>query len=243
MNELALFAGIGGGILGTQLLGHRCVCAVENDPHAQSILLARQNERYLPAFPVWDDIATFDGKPWRGIVDMVSGGFPCQAFSHAAHGHNTAVNLWPEMLRIIRDIGPRCVFAENVTEIAIAQAGLNLFAEGYTVAYGKICASYMGADHDRGRWWLVAYSDLRGELLRPVNAETFVLSDLQTSVWESYPDESRMVDGATDRLDRIKRTGNAQVPAVARFAFQWLTNQIKNHLTNDATDTRKSVAE
>lgn len=239
MNELALFAGIGGGILGTQLLGHRCVCAVENDPHAQSVLLARQNDGLLPAFPVWDDITTFDGRPWKGIIDMVSGGFPCQAFSTAAHGKNNAINLWPEMLRIVRDIRPGCVFAENVTEVAIAQAGIDLFTEGYAVAYAKVCASDLGADHDRERWWLCAYSDLCGELLRPVNAKTLVLQELQTSVWSSEPDRSRVSYGDTDRLDRIKRTGNAQVPAVARFAFEYLTDKLRSHLTDGEADGRK----
>ena len=227
MNELALFAGIGGGILGTQLLGHRCVCAVENDPHAQSVLLARQNDGHLPTFPIWDDVTTFDGKPWRGIVELVSGGFPCQAFSTAAHGHNTAVNLWHEMFRIIRDIKPRCVFAENVTETAIAQAGIDLFAEGYSVAYAKVSASDMGADHDRERWWLLAYSNMCGELLRPINAEASMLPKLQSRFWESDPNEPRMADGSSDRLDRIRRTGNAQVPSVARFAFELLTERIK----------------
>lgn len=86
MNELALFAGAGGGILGGHLLGWRTVCAVEWEPYAASVLAARQNDGLLPAFPVWDDVRTFDGKPWRGIVDVVSGGFPCQDISAAGAG-------------------------------------------------------------------------------------------------------------------------------------------------------------
>ena len=86
MNELHLFAGAGGGILGSELLGFRTVCAVELEPYPASVLLARQNDGLLPPFPVWDDVRTFDGRPWRGLVDVVSGGFPCQDISAAGKG-------------------------------------------------------------------------------------------------------------------------------------------------------------
>ena len=86
MNELALFAGAGGGILGGHLLGWRTVCAVEWEQYPASVLCARQNDKILPPFPIWDDVQTFDGKPWRGIVDVVSGGFPCQDISVAGGG-------------------------------------------------------------------------------------------------------------------------------------------------------------
>lgn len=81
MNELALFAGAGGGILGGHLLGWRTVAAVEWNAHAAGILAARQNSGLLKPFPIWDDVQTFDGRPWAGIVDVVSGGFPCQDIS------------------------------------------------------------------------------------------------------------------------------------------------------------------
>ena len=86
MNELALFAGAGGGILGGHLLGWRTVCAVEWEAYPASILCARQNDGFLPPFPIWDDVQTFDGKPWAEIVDVVSGGFPCQDISAAGKG-------------------------------------------------------------------------------------------------------------------------------------------------------------
>jgi len=86
MNELALFAGAGGGILGGKLLGWRTVCAVEWEAYPASVLCARQNDGLLPPFPIWDDVQTFDGHPWRGIVDVVSGGFPCQDISVAGGG-------------------------------------------------------------------------------------------------------------------------------------------------------------
>src|SRR5882724_3055746 len=74
MRELHLFAGAGGGILGGILLGHTCVCAVEIEPYCRKVLLQRQRDGILPKFPIWDDVRTFDGKPWRGLVDVVCGG-------------------------------------------------------------------------------------------------------------------------------------------------------------------------
>src|SRR5690606_19439133 len=116
LRELALFAGVGGGILGGHLLGWRTVCAVEYNAYARSVLLARQNDGTLAPFPIWDDVRTFDGNPWRGIVDVVSGGFPCQDISAAGKGagiDGERSGLWGEMARIIREVQPRFVFVEN----------------------------------------------------------------------------------------------------------------------------------
>ena len=121
-----VFAGAGGGILGGKLLGWRTVCAVEIDPYCASVLMQRQNEGHLSPFPVWDDVCTFDGRPWRGTVDVVSGGFPCQDISVAGKGagiNGERSGLWKEMARIVREVGPRWVFLENVP--AITSRGLD----------------------------------------------------------------------------------------------------------------------
>src|SRR5512139_255533 len=117
MNELALFAGSGGGILGGKLLGWNTVCAVEWEPYPASVLVQRQNEGFLPPFPIWDDIRTFDGRPWKGLVDVVSGGFPCQDISPANNNgqgiKGEKSGLWTEMLRVIREVSPEWVLVEN----------------------------------------------------------------------------------------------------------------------------------
>ena len=222
MNELALFAGAGGGILGGKLLGWRTVCAVEWEPYAASVLAARQNDGLLPPFPIWDDVQTFDGKPWRGIVDIVSGGFPCQAYSTAAAGRNTADDLWPEMRRIVADVAPRYIFAENVSRVAIDQAADDCESMGYKTRAISLSASDMGADHIRERYWLLAYADNDSELLRSVNAETRWMQELGEGVWKDYPESLRMDDGVAARMDRLKAIGNGQVPAVAATAFALL---------------------
>lgn len=229
MNELALFAGVGGGVLGSLLLGHNIVCAVERDEWCQHVLMQRQNEGNLPTFPVWDDICTFDGRPWKGTVDLVSGGFPCQAFSSAARGRNIAEkDLWGEMFRIIREVQPTLVFAENVSEKPIFKAKADLESVGFRAEYIKLSAKDLGADHSRDRYWLLAHSDNNGKLCRTLDAETQVLPKLRNSFWESEPPEYGMVDGLAYRVERNRAVGNGQVPIVAAVAFTRLLNTLIN---------------
>ena len=130
MNELALFAGGGGGLLGSRFLGWVTRCAVEIDPEARKILLTQQQKGNLDKFPIWDDIKTFNGYQWKGFIDIITGGFPCQCFSTASHGHKTARNLWSEMERVVQEVEPRFVFCENVSETAIQKASLDLWRLG-----------------------------------------------------------------------------------------------------------------
>jgi len=219
VNELALFAGNGGGLLASFLAGWKTVCAVELDWYSRCVLSQRQNDGQLGLFPIWDDIRTFDGRAWRGRVDVVSGGFPCQAYSTAAAGRNNADDLWPEMQRVVADVAPRYVFAENTSAKAIDAACDDLEQMGYETKAITLGAADLGADHVRERSWLLAYTDDKGELLRRINAEMALLSKFQNSVWESYPDESRMADGLAYRMERFKATGNGQVPIVVLSAL------------------------
>ena len=162
MNELALFAGAGGGILGGKLLGWRTVCAVEWEAYPASVLCARQNDGLLPPFPIWDDVQTFDGKPWRGIVDVVSGGFPCQDISAAGKGEGIdgeRSGMWREMARIIHEVRPRFVFVENspmLTSRGLGRVLGDLASMGFDARWGVLGAADVGANHQRDRIWIVA---------------------------------------------------------------------------------------
>lgn len=162
MNELALFAGAGGGILGGKLLGWRTVCAVEWEPYPASVLCARQNDGLLPPFPVWDDVQTFDGKPWRGIVDVVSGGFPCQDISAAGKGagiDGERSGMWREMARIIHEVRPQYAFVENSPMLTSRGLGTvlgDLSSMGFDAQWGVLGAADVGANHQRDRIWIVA---------------------------------------------------------------------------------------
>jgi len=161
MNELALFAGAGGGILGGKLLGWRTVCAVEWEAYPASVLCARQNDGLLPPFPIWDDVQTFDGKPWQGIVDVVSGGFPCTDISAAGKGagiDGEASGMWREMARIICEVRPRYVFVENspmLTSRGLGRVLGDLAAMGFNAKWGVLGAADVGANHQRDRIWIV----------------------------------------------------------------------------------------
>ncbi|HZC24592.1 MAG TPA: DNA cytosine methyltransferase, partial [Candidatus Binatia bacterium] len=135
-------------------------------------------------------------------------------------------DLWPEMRRIVADVAPRHVFAENTERRAINRAADELEEMGYQVRCISISASDLGADHIRQRYWLCAYADNDGKLREPFNAEVEELSSLCCRVWETYPAESRMVDGMAHRMDRLARAGNGQVPAVVRAAWLELTKDL-----------------
>ena len=164
MNELALFAGAGGGILGGKLLGWRTRCAVEIDAYARSVLLARQLDGCLDRFPVWDDVTTFDGKPWKGHIDIISGGFPCQDISVAGSGAGITgerSGLWKEFARIIGEVGPRFVLVENSPALTSRGLGTvlgDLASLGYDARWGVLGAVHTGAPHRRERIWIVADS-------------------------------------------------------------------------------------
>ncbi|OYW89759.1 MAG: DNA cytosine methyltransferase [Pseudomonadales bacterium 32-61-5] len=176
MNELHLFAGAGGGILAGQLLGHRCVCAVEFEPYAQAVLVARQNDGTFPPFPIWDEVRTFDGKPWRGLVDVVCGGFPCQDISAAGNGagiDGERSGLWREMARIVSEVRPKYVFVENSPLLVgrgLAVVIGDLAELGYDAQWFRLSASDCGAPHQRDRLWLVANAGGR-RLGKPTQGE------------------------------------------------------------------------
>lgn len=165
MNVLELFAGAGGGILGSRLLGHRTVCAVEIYPYCREILLRRQEEGHLEPFPVWDDVRTFDGQPWRGVVDVVSAGFPCQPFSAAGdqRGECDDRNMWPDTMRIIREVRPRFAFLENVPGLLsfdyFGQILGDLATAGFDARWEVVSAAEVGAPHIRKRLWILAHAN------------------------------------------------------------------------------------
>jgi len=162
VNELALFAGAGGGILGGHLLGWRTVCAVEWEPYPASVLCARQNDGLLPPFPIWDDIQTFDGHPWRGIVDVVSGGFPCQDISAAGKGagiDGERSGMWREMARVVGEVRPEYVFVENSPMLVtrgLERVLADLTTLGYDTRWTVMGAADVGAPHQRDRIWVSA---------------------------------------------------------------------------------------
>lgn len=162
LRELSLFTGAGGGLLAAHLLGWKTVCAVECEPFCQNVLRARQADGLLPNFPIWDDVQTFDGVPWRGLVDVVSGGFPCQDISAAGTGRGLAgarSGLWAHMARIIGEVAPRYAFIENsplLTRRGLDVVLSDLASMGYDARWCVVGAEDAGAPHRRDRIWVRA---------------------------------------------------------------------------------------
>lgn len=237
MYELALFAGAGGGILGGKLLGWRTVCAVEINEFAASVLVSRQNDGLLEPFPVWDDVRTFDARPWRGRVDVISGGFPCQDISTAGKGagiNGTHSGLWKEMARIIRDIRPGLVFVENSSALTHRGLGVvlkDLAEVGYDAEWGVFGADDVGAPHTRKRLWILArYANSNSQSAIRVYDEVAGLpcmgarvSEVKSNWWQNKPSICGVDDGVAHRVDRLKALGNGQVPNVAQLAFATLS--------------------
>jgi len=232
VNVLELFCGAGGGILGGSLLGWRTVCAVENDEYARSVLIARQNDGRLEPFPIWDDVRTFDGRPWRGLVDLVSGGFPCQDISKAGKGagiQGEKSRLWKEMARIICEVEPRSVFVENVPMLTSRGLGVvlgDLAEMGFDAKWGVLGAHHTGAPHKRDRIWIVANAN-SPQCERNQRADRTPTKHTNARCpgwWEIEPDVGRVANGMARRVDRLKALGNGQVPAVAALAWRVLND-------------------
>jgi len=234
MNELHLFAGAGGGILGGMSLGHTPCCAVEINPYARKVLIARQRDGMLPRFPIWDDITTFDAREWRGIADVVCGGFPCQDIS-AGNANGQGLNgkrsgLWGEMARVVREVEPRFVFVENSPMLLVRGMGVvigDLAEMGYDARWGVYSANDVGAPHERKRIWIMGYApgerlpegslDIREHSTKPKES---------AGTWGGRrvdkPGIVGVVDGVADWVDRLTAAGNGQVPRVASNAWKIL---------------------
>jgi DNA-cytosine methyltransferase len=163
---LSLCSGVGGIELGFKLAvpEARTVGYIENEAFACSILEARMQDKTLDEAPIWTDLKTFDGKPWRGKVDCLTGGYPCQPFSVAGKklGEKDPRHLWPEIKRLITEIEPPICFFENVgghLRLGFEQVANDLRSMGYKVKAGLFTAQEVGAPHKRERLFILAYRD------------------------------------------------------------------------------------
>lgn len=198
---LSLCAGGGGLEMGLALAepGFTTACYVETEPYAQASLIAGMLGGFLPGAsehgpglegpsgkrihargasfvrpaPVWGNLRTFVGYEWRGVVDTVLAGYPCQPFSAAGQrkGADDERHLWPDVARVIRECRPRWVFLENVAghvSLGAETVLRELWDMGWTPAAGIFSASETGVPHERQRWFCVAYRD---DGVRPLQSE------------------------------------------------------------------------
>jgi DNA (cytosine-5)-methyltransferase 1 len=242
---LSLCSGAGGLELALHIAdpAYRTVCFVEREAFAAAALVARMDDASLDRAPIWNDVASFDGRPWRGLVDILTAGYPCQPFSTAGkqRGTRDPRHLWPHIRRIIGEVRPRWLFLENVANhlrIGFREVAGDLRAMGYGGTAGIYTAFEVGAGHQRKRLYLLAHAD-RGDadcasrqhsqnrrlrLVRQHEAAHAVYAD----------DGGRVMDAArlaahtssfapgpneTARWSAFRRKRQAAQPAISRSAY------------------------
>lgn len=166
MNHGSLFSGIGGFDLAAQWCGWNNIFQVEIDKFCQKVL-----QKNFPETNKYLDIKNFineDAKKYKGHIDVISGGFPCQPFSIAGQRKGTEDSrfLWTEMFEVIQIIKPTWCVIENVPGLITIENGMvfdkvlsDLESEAYEVQPVIIPAISVNASHRRDRIWIIAYKD------------------------------------------------------------------------------------
>ena len=169
MRELSVFSGAGGGLLGTKLLGFQHIGYVEFNDYCQQVIAQRIKDGYLDEAPIFSDIRAFISEgyaqSYKGMVDIITAGFPCQPFSQAGKqlGADDPRNMWPATISCIRTIRPKFAFLENVpgllTNGYFGTVLGDLAESGYDCRWKVLSAAELGAPHKRNRLWIMAYSN------------------------------------------------------------------------------------
>ena len=247
MRELSLFTGAGGGVLATKhLLNWKTIGYVEKDEYCQAIIWARIADGLFDESPIFGSIEAFisDGfaEAYSGMVDVVSGGFPCQDIS-VANPKGEGIDgersgLWREMSEVIRIIRPEFAFVENSPALAFRGLGRvlgDLASLGYDARWGVFSACSVGAPHMRARLFILAHaygfgrellakeSKNKPKMLRgKIPEETYL--PVRPHIWDNAKLSTLgVVNGLSTNLDGIRAAGNAQVPVVAATAWKILS--------------------
>jgi DNA (cytosine-5)-methyltransferase 1 len=243
MTHLGLFEGIGGFSLAAKWMGWETLAWCEWNEFGQKVL-----RYHFPEAEGFGDITKTDFKKYANKIDILTGGFPCQPYSMAGKrlGKEDDRHLWPEMLRVIREVQPTWVVGENVFGLVNWSGGLvfhevqaDLEAEGYEVQPYVLPAVSVNAPHRRDRVWFVANSNKKrfysrnSEEINKIQQRFRLKTLYGIQEWQAFPSVSPICngdDGLSHRLDSItfskwrnesiKAGGNAIVPQVAYQIFK-----------------------
>ncbi len=243
MNELSLFTGIGGGLLGTKLLGWRSIGYVEIDEYCQRVLEQRIKDGILDDAPIFGDIREFNrtyAKEFKGVCEIITAGFPCQPFSVAGKrkGSEDERNMWPATIECIRLVRPGYCLLENVP--GLLTSGYfgtilgDLVESGYNIKRRCLSGMELGAKTERGRLFIVGrHRSLDVERLhiqKRAHPESKLwcrdspdsLPNVKTSWLMDNGYGSRIHDDVSEIMEPIKAIGNAQIPIVVKTVWELL---------------------
>jgi len=234
MNHLDLFSGIGGFSLGMEATGgFKTVAFCEIEEYPRKVL-----RKHWPHVKQYEDIKELNHERLKadGIdsIDVITGGYPCTPFSNAGkkQGGSDPRHLWPEMFRIIKELRPNWIIAENVSghiKLGLDTVLQNLEDQMYSTRTFSLSASSVGANHKRERIWIVANS-VKGDVeagrerrraIREGHQEEGFPVDAAgrgENPWEGWwtvePELGRMDHGIPKRVDRLKCLGNSLIPMI-----------------------------
>lgn len=232
MTHIDTFSGIGAFALAARWAGIETVQFVEIDPFCQKVLA-----KNFPETPIHGDMRTFNGKPFRGGCDILTGGFPCQDISIAGKGAGITgarSGLWKELCRVTDEVRPRFLVVENVAELLRRGMGAvlgDLSEIGYDAEWDVIQSAAVGAPHKRERVFIVAYhrsQRIQGRVLKAVQrfqAFSWCENVRRVEDLRNRPDVPGPLfrggrDGVPHWMDRLKSCGNAVTPQIAYSIFQ-----------------------
>jgi len=247
LKTLDLFSGIGGFSLGLERTdGFETIAFCEIDSTCHYVL-----QKHWPSVPIFNDIRKLNGHEIN--ADIICGGFPCQDISIAKSNgkglDGERSGLWSEYLRLIDEIRPNYVIAENVANLRSRGLGSvlhDLWSVGYDAEWHIIPASSVGALHKRERCWIMAYPRCKHGKTRPQitprlhrfitewNARGKFERSSEASTWidESTPNVRGMVDDVPLEMDRLRWLGNSVVPKIPELIGQAILSVHHNQSNN-----------
>ena len=248
MNELSLFSGAGGGLLATKhLLGWKTIGYVEFEEDCQKTLAQRIKDGLLDEAPIFTDIRSFTdsgfAELYKGITDVISGGFPCQPFSTSGkqRGEKDSRNMWPSTCQVIKIIKPKFVYLENVPGLIscgyIGDVLKDLSEAGYNAKWITLGGGETGSICNGERIWILAVK-ANGPMLESMDFQKYIKPYSEESCrrqftgaigsmlsQNDYSGVKRNPDAVARGMVRLKAIGNGQDPIVAATAWKILTGE------------------
>lgn len=220
MKHLALFNGIGGFQLAAHWMGWENVASCEIVK-----VLNQVTKYYYPDCIQHEDIKTTDFTIYRGQIDILTGGFPCQPYSSSGKrlGKEDERHLWPEMLRAIGEVSPRVIVGENVYGLVNWNGGMvfdevqaDLEAKGYQVAPIILPACAVNAPHRRDRVWFVAYSDKCSKKPSRTGGRIVGKGSNNNDEQEEWREQTEQYIGCSDVLQVDTNTSNTRIESLRK---------------------------